>query len=164
MVASEIAIGAFNGDQETADLIATHHLAVRFQQRIDGESDFHGRIYSSQADLRDMQNYYVEPGGNFFIARDKTLKTIAGFIGLKKITATEGQIKRMAVLPSFRRQRIGSRLAQTAVDWAQDNGFQKLHVATGEREHAIHIYQAIGFLTVGRNKDRGDTLMSLDLA
>ena len=160
---TEIAIEPFNGDQAVADAVAAHHLAVRFRQREDGESDFHSRIHSSQTDLKGMAAYYVEPGGNFFIAHDTEADEIAGFIGLKKICEAEGQIKRMAVLPAYRRQRIGMRLAETAVAWATEAGFRKLRVATGEREQAIHIYKAVGFDLVGHDNVRGDHLMAVSL-
>lgn len=161
---TEIIIEPFDGSQTVADDIAAHHLAVRFQQREDGESDFHGKIHSSQADLKGMSANYVEPGGNFFIARDAETDEIAGFIGLKKVGEAEGQIKRMAVLPAYRRRRIGTCLAETAVAWAVEAGFKKLRVATGEKEKAIHIYKAVGFSVIGRDDVRNDYLMAMDLA
>lgn len=152
----------FNGDQATADAIAAYHLAVRFQQRADGESDFQGRIHSSQADLKNMAVNYIEPGGNFFIARDET-GAITGFVGLKKIGETEGEIKRMAVMPPYRRQGIGMQLAETAVTWAREAGFERLRVATGRRENAIHIYKAVGFVLLNETNEHNDHMMVLDL-
>lgn len=163
MINPEVVIEPFNGDQAVADAVAAHHLAVRLRQMEEGESDFHGRIHSSQSDLRGMQENYVEAGGNFFIARDVNADEIAGFIGLRKTGEGEGSIKRMAVLPAYRRQRIGTRLAQTAVSWARDAGFTRLKVATGQKEKAITIYKSVGFKLTGQDEKRGDILLSLDL-
>ncbi|HET7673083.1 MAG TPA: GNAT family N-acetyltransferase [Candidatus Saccharimonadales bacterium] len=163
MPQSNIVIEPFDGNQKVADAVAKLHLEVRRKQRADGESDFHGRIRSSQADLKAMQDYYIEPGGNFFIAWEIASGEIAGFIGVKKIGGAEGQIRRMAVMPTYRRQGIGTRLARTAVAWAKDAGFRRLHVATGEKEKAIHIYKSAGFEEVGRDPKRGDILLSLNL-
>lgn len=165
MAKPEIVIEPFDGDQLVADTVATHHLAVRLQQRKDGENDFITTdIYDSQADLKGMQSYYVEPGGNFFIARDISADEIAGFIGLKRVGKTEGEIKRMAVMPHYRRQKIGTRLAEQAVAWATGQGLAKLHLYTGEGEQSIHIYESVGFSLISRRPERGDQLMTLDLS
>jgi ribosomal protein S18 acetylase RimI-like enzyme len=163
MTPAEIVIEPFNGNQIVADAVAAHHLAVRMQQREDGENQFRTNIHESQTDLRAIGAYYVEPGGNFFIARDVEADVVAGFIGLQKSAETEGRIKRMAVLPAYRRQHIGTRLAETAVKWAANAGFTRLILATGENENAIHIYRAIGFEVIGYDEAHNDHLMAMDL-
>lgn len=160
---STVVIEPFNGDQSVASAVAAHHLAVRLQQMKEGESDFHGNINSSQADLKNMGETYIKAGGNFFIARDVNSDKIAGFIGVRKTGEDEGAIKRMAVLPAYRRQGIGTRLTQTAVAWARETGFKRLKCATGDREKAITIYKSVGFEVVGHDDTRGDILLSLDL-
>ena len=159
----KIIIEPFNGDQLVADTIAAQHLAVRLQQRQDGENQFRTNIYDSQSDLRSIDAYYVEPGGNFFTARDVTVNAIAGFVGIRTEDRAEGRIKRMAVLPEYRRQHIGTRLMETAVRWATESGFKKLSLATGEDENAIHIYKAVGFEVVGYDAAHADHLMAMEL-
>jgi ribosomal protein S18 acetylase RimI-like enzyme len=163
MSAAEVVIEPFNGDQAVADTVAAHHLAVRLQQREDSENQFRTNIHASQTDLKAIGTYYVEAGGNFFIARDVVADTVAGFVGLQKLADAEGRIKRMAVLPAYRRQHIGTRLAETAVKWAADNGFKKLVLATGENENAIHIYRAVGFEVIGYDETHNDHLMAMEL-
>lgn len=163
MVAPKIVIESFNSDQEVADAIAAYHLAIRLQQRRDGENQFRTNIHDSQADLKTIHSYYIKPGGNFFIARDITTNAIAGFIGLRKEHKTVGRIKRMAVLPDYRRQHIGTRLVETVLTWATDKGFKKLVLATGEHENAIHIYKAAGFEVFEYDKAHTDYLMALEL-
>lgn len=163
MTVAEVVIEPFDGDQAVADAVAAQHLSVRFQQREDGENQFRTNIHQSQTDLKAMGAYYVEPGGNFFIARDVAASAIAGFVGLQKVSETEGRIKRMAVLPEYRRQHIGTRLAETAVKWAADAGFTRLVLATGENENAIHIYKAVGFEVVGYDDAHNDHLMAMSL-
>ena len=163
MTIAEILIEPFNGDQVVANTVAAHHLAIRLQQQIDGENQFRTNIRDSQADLKTIYSYYVEPGGNFFIAWDYASNSIAGFIGLQKYTEFEGRIKRMAVLPAYRRQHIGTRLVKAAVKWASDASFEKLVLATGENENAIHIYKSVGFEVVGYDEIHNDHLMEMDL-
>ncbi len=104
MIVGEIVIELFDNDQTITDTLAAHHLTVRLQQREDGENQFRTNIHESQTDLRAIDSYYVEPGGSFFIARDVAADEAAGFIGLQKSDEAEGRIKRMAVLPEYRRQ------------------------------------------------------------
>lgn len=164
MTTNKIVIEPFNGDQKVADEVAKLHLTVRLQQRKDGENDFITTpLHDSQPDLKGMQTYYVEPGGNFFIARDTSSDEITGFIGLKKVDDREAEIKRMAVTPAYRRQRIGTRLAEAAVAWASSAGFKKISLYTGDKEQAIDIYKAMGFSLISHRPERGDKLMTLDL-
>lgn len=164
MTTHKIVIEPFEGDQQVADAVAKLHLTIRLQQRKDGENDFLTTpLYDSQPDLKGMQSYYVEPGGNFFIARDTSSNEIAGFIGLKKIGATEGEIKRMAVMPNYRRQKIGTRLVEAIVAWASEAGFTKISLYTGDKEKALDIYKSAGFSLISRRPERGDQLMTLDL-
>lgn len=160
---NEIIIKPFDGDQLIADTVAARHLGIRIQQRKDGESEFRTNLYASQSDLRAIDTYYIEPGGNFFIAWDAPVGEIAGFIGLKKCGEAEGQIKRMAVLPAYRRQRIGTRLAETVIEWAVGSGFKTLRLTTGKNENAIDIYKTVGFVVTGYDQEHNDHLMTLDL-
>jgi ribosomal protein S18 acetylase RimI-like enzyme len=164
MAVAEIVIEPFSGNQAVADTIASLHLVVRLQQREDGENQFRANIHASQADLKAIGPYYVEPGGDFFIARDTSADEVAGFVGLQKSGDTEGRIKRMAVLPAYRRQHIGTRLAETAVRWASDAGFKKLVLSTGKNEKAIHIYRAVGFEIVGYDEMHDDHLLAMHLS
>jgi GNAT superfamily N-acetyltransferase len=91
----------------------------------------------------------MQDGGNFFIARSLSSKEIAGFIGVKRLTAAEGTIKRLAVLRAYRRQGVGTELVAAAVSWARVNGFTELRLSTGYNEHAKPIYEAIGFVATG---------------
>jgi GNAT superfamily N-acetyltransferase len=163
MTVPEIVIEVFKGDQVVADSVAAYHLAVRLQQRRDGENQFRTNIHDSQTDLKAIHSYYIKPGGNFFIARDTVTNAIAGFVGIKRLDTTTGRIKRMAVLPHYRRQHIGTHLIETAITWASDTGFKKLVLATGEHENAIHIYKAAGFELVGYDEAHTDYLMEIEL-
>lgn len=164
MISSKIVIEPFSGDQAVADAVAELHLAIRLRQKEDGENDFiTTNLYDSQTDLKGMGSYYVESGGNFFIAYDSNTREIVGFIGLKKVGDSEGQIKRMAVLPAYRRQGIGTHLSQTAINWAREAGFKKLHLYTGDGERAMRLYKGVGFTLEGYRPGRHDYLMTMDL-
>lgn len=141
--------------------IARLHLEVRRWQEINQDNIF-SDIYSSQVDLNAIESFYIEPGGNFFVARDQATGKIAGFIGLKNEGQAVGRIMRMAVMLEYRRQGIGFSLVQAAVEWSKENGFSKLKLGTGFKEKAKPVYEKAGFVVVDTNNNK-DYLMELDL-
>ncbi|MES2971468.1 MAG: GNAT family N-acetyltransferase [Patescibacteria group bacterium] len=163
---SEVIISPFDGDQATADTIAALHLDLRFWQREHGQNQFRTNIRESQADLTNIGSYYVEPGGNFFIARDASDNVITGFVGLKRAQETEEMeavLKRLAVLPKYHRRGIGTLLVGALVEWAAESGFRKISLSTGEGENARSLYEKFGFVVVGFDEEHQDHLMELEL-
>lgn len=163
--AKEVTIEPFNGDQAVADTVADLHLQVRLGQRQDGTNEFHPDVtplHDSQGDLRNMQGYYVEPGGNFWIARDSAHQ-IVGFVGLKREPGDIGVLKRMAVINQYRRQGIGRLLGETLVSWARDHDFVAITLGTSVTEKAHDLYLQMGFVDTGFGKDGADYRMRLDL-
>ncbi len=161
MTSPEIILEPFSGNQTEADTIAALHLQSRLRQLEDGENQF-SNLYESQEDLKNMGSYYVEPGGNFWIARDEHV--VAGFVGLRKTGEREGMLKRMAVMQEFRGQRIGQLLGRTLLDWAVENDYHKVHLSTGKDERARElVYEPLGFVVVGFSEEHQDHLMAVDL-
>ncbi len=160
----DIVVEQFNGDQAVADAVAAQHLAIRFLQRSQGEYEFARDIRDSQADLQGMQGYYVEPGGNFWVARQASSRCIAGFVGLRNENAGEGRLKHMAVLPEYRGQQIGHQLARTLISWATSQDYNLIRLTTGNGERARSlVYEPLGFVTVGIDEANQDHLMELKL-
>lgn len=145
----------FNNSLHSADEIARLHLAVR-QWQVEHEGNVFSDIYNSQTDLCTIESYYIEPGGNFFVAHDQITSQIVGFVAIKNEGDGVGVVKRMAVVPEYHRRGIATALVGTAVGWARLNGFTNLALTTGMRENAKSIYERFGFREIGRiirNKD-----------
>lgn len=162
----KISIEPFNGDQSVADEVAKLHLDIRFGQIQDGTNSFHPEvtdIYDSQDDLKNMQEFYINPGGNFWIARDKNTGKIVGFVGLKKQSKEICKLKRMAVIESYRQQGIGQSLGEELINWAKNHGFKQVTLATGVNEKAHSLYKKLGFVDNGYGKGGADYRMKLDL-
>lgn len=162
----KIIIEPFNGDQAVADAVAALHLQVRLEQQQDGTNLFEPEVTpldDSQPDLKNMRSYYVEPGGNFWIARDRASGRIVGFVGLKRQAGTVGVLKRMAVIKEYRRRGIGRRLTETLIAWAKEHRFTEITLGTGINEKARGLYLQLGFVDTGFGKDGADYQMRLDL-
>lgn len=149
----EITVTPFEEDTVRPIDIANIHLGIRMWQEQVGQNKF-SNLHESQTDLRDLENYYIKSGGNFFIARTAE-RAVAGFVGIRNNGHGQGSIKRLAVLPEHHSQGIGQALVGEAVDWAQAQNFEKLTLHTNAGENARSIYEKYGFEVVGFLPDKG---------
>lgn len=77
-------------------------------------------------------------------------KQIAGFLVARQIL-DEIEILNMAVLPEFRRQRIGSKLFSAALENACKQGVAKAYLEVrASNSPAIAFYKRHGFMSLGR--------------
>ena len=156
-----ITVEAFDGSRHSPDLIALKHLEIRHYQEVSGENDF-SDIMDSQAELRNIEKSYTESGGQFFVAA-RPCGEIIGFVGLQP-EAGAATLKRLAVVPGYRRCGIGACLVGSAVDWARQKGFFSVRLATGFKEQAKGIYHRHGFVEIGRDEESQDFIMELDFS
>ncbi len=158
---STFTIAPFDTEVDVPAEIARLHLVVRREQAANDQNTFVD-IYDSQPDLNAIEAFYVVPGGIFFIAKDSQ-GNVAGFVGLKYVSPGQAELKRLAVLPEYRRQGLGTQLVRSLIAWATDQGFETIHLWTGRTERARPIYEKCGFTVVAfRQKDQA-WLMTLDL-
>jgi GNAT superfamily N-acetyltransferase len=137
--------------------IAALHLQVR-EWQVEQQNNQFSDIRASQADLLGMQEYYLHPGGEFFVAHDNS-GAVVGFVGLRRDTPELAQLKRMAVLPDHHRQGVGTLLLQRLLRWAEDDpALRTIRLATGAKEYAQPMYERAGFvvteITYNTNEDR----------
>lgn len=65
---------------------------------------------------------------------------------IREFSLGEMEIKRMFVLPSFRRQGFAQIVVKNLESWAKELGFESCILETGKNQpEAIHLYQKIGF-------------------
>lgn len=141
--------------------IAAIHLGIRNWQVETGQNTFRN-ILESQADLKALDQYYVEPGGNFFIARGLG-SSVIGFLGLRNDGEGNGVFKRLAVVPEWHRKGVARALVGEAMDWAGETGFTKLSLQTNVGENARPLYEDFGFTVVGFVDEEEDWLMERSL-
>lgn len=59
----------------------------------------------------------------------------------------------ISVISDYRNQKVGSRLLQSAIDWAAKHGYEKLCLSVfSTNEVAIHVYKKFGFEEEGIRK------------
>lgn len=164
MSGPEYTVGSFVSGRDDPTELARLHLEVRQRQEAEGENKF-SDIFDSQADIGNLKEYYIAPGGNFFVAREIGGE-VMGFVGLRHDGHGYGSLKRMATVFEYRNRGVATALVSTTIDWAKDRGFTKLTLHTNQGEAAKPRYEAAGFEIVGFLPEKGlqgDYIMELNL-
>ena len=145
----------FDINRHSANLIASLHLDIRKQQELAGENKFED-ILSSQAGLTDLSSYYIKSGGQLLVAETISKQAMTGFVGLKKISYNQVALKRLALPPKFRCQRIAAQLVTRAIDWAKTADYTSIILETSSKEEALSIYQKLGFKILSQTNQSAD--------
>lgn len=102
---------------------------------------------SFEEELKNPLKKYVDTGGCIFLAYFNNEP--AGCIALLPLQETGlCEMKRLFVLPQYRKQHIGEELVTTILKFAAEEGFTKMVLDTLQRlQPAIKLYQQFGFTT-----------------
>lgn len=87
-----------------------------------------------------------------FLAAEEDGRTI-GYIGMY-VSAPEGEITNVAVMPGYRGKGIGKALVDAVKHWAADHGVTRIVLEVRESNvSAIHVYESAGFVKLGIRKN-----------
>lgn len=101
--------------------------------------------------LKAEQDFYYNHSYNFWYALDNEGKII-GSIGLKKIDANKGEIKKFFVAAGYRGKGVAQKLMTTLLNAANKHGFQSLFLGTVDKlEAAQKFYSRHGFERIERS-------------
>lgn len=103
---------------------------------------------SLAADLAHIEAHYLaDPGSHFWVAELEG--RVAGMVGLERLSEEEGELRRMSVSPTARRQGIGWGLLQTVERFCRQQGYLRLSLSTvTQLQPAIAMYRKNGFVLV----------------
>lgn len=117
------------------------------------------------AELATLPGKYAPPDGRLLIARDGD--AAVGCIGLRRLDATTGEVKRLYVRPVARGHGLGEALARRVIDAAREIGYRRLVLDTlAPMTEARSLYRSLGFREIPRyyaNPLSGVTYMELVL-
>lgn len=101
---------------------------------------------SLTAELATLPAPYVGPDGALLLARDASGRP-AGCVGVRGLTATECEIKRLYVLREARGAGLGRALVRAAIDQARAMGYTEMLLIAVKRttESAQRLYRQFGF-------------------
>jgi putative acetyltransferase len=117
-------------------------------------------------ELANLREEYGPPGGAFFLAEENDVRL--GCIGLRRISDTIGEIKRLYVRPAARGRGAGRLLAEGIVAAAQRLGYARLRLDTlPDMKEAQALYATLGFEAIAAyrfNPVPGTVFLELSLA
>ena len=106
-----------------------------------------------QPDLANVQSYYLQDKGNFWLMLDKG--QVVGTIALIDIGNSEAVLRKMFVHPAYRGSRIGVAqvLLQTLFTWCSNKGIKTIFLGTIDIMKAAHrFYEKNGFIKLDKVK------------
>jgi len=112
-------------------------------------------------DLDDIQTVYMEnPGNHFWVATSVKEEAVIGMIGVQHHDEGVGEIRRLRVADTHRRQGIGSALVEQALKFCHERGYLKITLDTFlEREPAIKLFEKFRFRHYRTREVGGKNLM-----
>lgn len=101
--------------------------------------------HSDVAQLEDPRRYFLDPGGELFIARRGGV--VVGTAAVVPHGAPgEWELAKLAVDPSERGRGFGRQLVQRCIAYARDHGATRMVLISNHRlVAAIRMYEALGF-------------------
>lgn len=116
-------------------------------------------------ELKTLPGKYAEPKGRLYLAYDHS--GAIACIALRPINETMGEVKRLYVRPSHRRQGISKILVEQIINEAKVVGYKRLVLDTlNTMTPAMNLYKALGFMEIEAyyvNPLKGATYFALDL-
>ena len=127
--------------EANAELETVRQLFLDYQQELNADLCFQ----SFEAELKDPLKKYGPPTGSLLLAYYQDQP--AGCIALQPLPeAGVCEMKRLYVVPSFRKFGIGRKLVQAILDDAKALGYHTMKLDTLDRlQPAIQLYKAFGF-------------------
>jgi ribosomal protein S18 acetylase RimI-like enzyme len=103
------------------------------------------------ADLDEIENVYIRTRGEFLVGLcDEKIVAIGG---LRKVTETRVEIKRMRVHPDYQRRGFGQEILEKLLDIAAGLGYQEICLnTTSPMTPAQKLYEKYGFVEERREK------------
>ncbi len=127
--------------KESAELSVVRTLFKKYAAQLNEDLDFQGFAEEIDNPLKK----YGPPNGKLFIARWEN--EIAGCIAYTDLQKNHTcEMKRLYVLPAFRKHHIGKALVLKLLETAAEDGFQYMVLDTLSRlVPAIRLYESVGF-------------------
>lgn len=129
----------------------------------EGCFEFFGQAPLDFDDMDDPCSHYGSPGETFLVLTDG--QTVVGTGAIRRIDDRTCELKRMWLLPAYRGQGHGTRMAGQLLEFSRSAGYQRIRLDTSSvLEAANRLYRKFGFREIERyNNGPCATFMELDL-
>jgi GNAT superfamily N-acetyltransferase len=105
---------------------------------------------AGEKDLQDIARSYAAPDGRFLVAIAGG--EVVGSAGILRLSERDCELKRLYVLPDYRRKGIASSLVGTLLPFVRERGYRRMLLEIGpEMADTIHRYTRYGFVPLSEN-------------
>jgi ribosomal protein S18 acetylase RimI-like enzyme len=126
-----------------ADLDAIRQLFREYADSLGVDLNYQG----FDREVRELPGDYVPPAGTLLLARDD--HAIVGCVGVRPFDQRTAEMKRLYVRPSGRGFGLGRTLAEAAISFARDAGFERMRLDTlPQMQRAQDLYRTLGFISI----------------
>ena len=106
-------------------------------------------------DLQDTYLYYTQKANSTMLVAqlanhdsNQLSNKIVGMVSIDNRGENICELRRMSVLPQYKKLRIGSKLCHTLIEYAKSNGYHTIKLGTSEAQNpAIKLYHKFGWRT-----------------
>ncbi len=131
-----------------ADIDAIRALLRGYEQETGLDLGFQG----FDAELANLPGDYASPRGCLLCAHSEG--RVVGCVAFRPLDASHCEMKRLYVLPEFRRSALGAALVEAILQRARDAGFAAMYLDTAPgMERAQALYERFGFRDVAPYND-----------
>ncbi len=101
---------------------------------------------ATDADLKDIERFYFERGGTFYVLEEKD-GSIIGAYGLYRVEKQTCELRKMYLHSTYRGKGLGKFLLDSALSEARQLGFKRIILETASvLKEAISLYESYGFV------------------
>lgn len=126
-----------------ADLDAVRQLFHEYADSLGVDLNYQG----FDQEVRDLPGDYAPPAGTLLLARRD--QDIVGCVGVRPFDERTAEMKRLYVRPDGRGLGLGRTLAEAAIAFAKDAGFECMRLDTlPQMQRAQELYRTLGFVSI----------------
>ena len=130
---------------------SVRNLLIDYHNEFDDKTCF----TSFEAELNNIENLYAAPDKVKLIAQDESTGQIVGCVAFRSIAPGVAEMKRLYVMPSHRRNKLGKLLAERIISRAKQMGYNDMVLDTmTEMKAARKLYEQLGFNVIPPYSDQ----------
>ena len=126
-----------------ADLDAVRQLFQEYADSLGVDLNYQG----FEREVRELPGDYAPPVGTLLLARRD--EDIVGCVGVRRFDERTAEMKRLYVRAAGRGLGLGRTLAEAAISFAKDAGFERMRLDTlPQMQRAQELYRTLGFVSI----------------